>query len=174
MHSDAISIVPEHLRSFFTITEVDNAELPAGALFQRKFGSPPPTEGHHLVALHRAEDGGLRVAGYSHAREFGDVCLIGGACTDGAVMRALPPEHAAAIRAAGGVWYLLIKYMFARYADRCAAFFGYCGDPRALEVDLAAGFVPVAPQFLLAHWHRELPEIVRRALIAKVAALGPF
>ncbi|GMU44883.1 MAG: hypothetical protein IT479_07765 [Xanthomonadales bacterium] len=166
--------MPATLREYFAISEIDDAQLLAGPLFRRKFGSPPPAVGHHLVALHRDEVGALRVCGYAHAGEFGDVCLIGGACTDGEVMRALPLSHAQAIRAAGGVWYLLIKYMFARYAGRCEAFFGYCGDPRALEVDLAAGFVQVAPPYLLAHWHKELPEVVRRALIAKVQALGPF
>lgn len=174
MHQAALHTIPAALREYFTITEIDHADLLAADLFQRKFGSPPPLAGHHLVALHRADDGVARVAGYSHAGEFGDVCLIGGACTDGPVMRCLPPAHAGAIRAAGGVWYLLIKYMFARYADRCEAFFGYCGDPRALEVDLAAGFVPAGPQHLLVHWHKPLHDNVRRALIAKVDALGPF
>ena len=174
MHQAALHTIPAALREYFTITEIDHADLLAAGLFQRKFGSPPPLAGHHLVALHRADDGVLRVAGYSHAGEFGDVCLIGGACTDGPVMRCLPAAQAAAIRAAGGVWYLLIKYMFARYADRCEAFFGYCGDARAYEVDLRAGFEPTPHEHLIARWHKPLTASRRDELTAVAHAIGPF
>ena len=174
MERDALSTLPEHLRAFFTITEVDDAEFLVGSLFQRKFLAPPPDVGHHLVALYRHADGALRVAGYSHMRAFGEVYLSGGSCSDGETIRAMSDAHREAIQAAGGVWYLILKYAFARYAGDCDAFFGHCGDRRALEVAHAAGFVDTGPEHVIAHWHKPLHENVRRALIAKVEALGPF
>jgi len=77
-------------------------------------------------------------------------------------------------RAGGGLLLHALRYGFARFADRCEAYFGYCGDARAYEVDMAAGFVPTRHRFLIAHWHRDLPDARREELIAKVHAIGPF
>ncbi len=166
--------LPEALRSFLTITEIDDANLLVGELFKRKFGDPPPDVGHHLVALYRQADGALRVAGYSHMRAFGDVFLSGGSCSNGDTMRAMDPAHRDAIVAHGGVWYLILKYAFAKYHDDCDAFFGHCGDRRALEVAHAAGFIDCEQKPLIVLWHKELHPLVRKALTAKVEALGPF
>lgn len=174
MTDDALLTLPESLRGFFAITEIDHADLLVGGLFRRKFAAPPPDVGHHLVALYRHADGVLRVAGYSHMRAFGDVYLSGGSCSDGETIRTMADDHRTAIQAAGGVWYLVLKYAFARYAGDCDAFFGHCGDRRAREVAHAAGFVDAGPEHLIAHWHKPLHENVRRALVAKVEALGPF
>lgn len=166
--------VPEALRGFLTITEIDDANLLVGPLFRRKFGDPPPDVGHHLVALYRFPDGTLRVAGYSHMRAFGDVYLSGGSCSDGDTMRAIDPAHREAILAHGGTWYLILKYAFAKFHDDCDAFFGHCGDRRALEVAHAAGFVDCEEKPLIVLWHKALHPLVRKALTAKVVALGPF
>jgi hypothetical protein len=174
MPHDQSASLPVTLRSFLVITEIDDAELIAGALFRRKFGTPPPDFGRHLVALCQGDDGNLRLAGYSHMRPFGDVYLSGGSCSDGDAMRAMAPAHRDAIVAAGGVWYLILKYAFAKYADDCDAFFGHCGDARALEVALAAGFVKTDQPPVIVHWHKSMHENFRRALVAKVVALGPF
>lgn len=174
MEHDAMHTIPESLRDFFTITEIDSADFVAAALFRRKFAAPPPDVGRHLVALYRDAQGALHLAGYSHMRPFGDVYLSGGSCSNGDTMRAMTPQHRAAIQDAGGVWYRVLKYAFARYADCCDAFFGHCGDPRALEVATAAGFEHAGHTHLIAHWHKPLHENIRRALVAKVHALGPF
>ncbi len=174
MERDAIHTLPEHLRSFLTITEVDNADFLITSLFRRKFAAPPPDVGRHLVALYRDATGALHLAGYSHMRPFGDVYLSGGSCSEGETIRTMQAEHRDAIKAAGGIWYLILKYAFARYADCCDAFFGHCGDARALQVATAAGFISAGHQHLIAHWHKPLHENIRRALIANVHALGPF
>ena len=174
MLQDAIKTLPEPLRKFLTITEIDNAQFLASGLFRRKFASPPPDVGRHLVALYRDASGALRLAGYSHMRPFDNVYLSGGSCSEGDTIRAMAPEHREAIHAAGGIWYLILKYAFARYANCCDAFFGHCGDARALQVATAAGFVSAGHQHLIAHWHKPLPESARRELVAKVHALGPF
>jgi hypothetical protein len=174
MEHDALHTIPAALRPFLTITEIDDAEFVAGDLFRRKFAAPPPDVGRHLVALYGDVRSGMRLAGYSHMLPFGDVYLSGGSCSNGDTIRAMDPGHRAAIEAAGGVWYLVLKYAFARYAACCDAFFGHCGDARALEVASAAGFIGAGHQHLIVHWHKPLHENIRRALVAKVHALGPF
>ena len=64
--------------------------------------------------------------------------------------------------------------LLARFAPRCEAFFGYCGDARAEEVDLANGFRKTGHPHLLVNFHKPLHEVMQRALIAKAAAIGPF
>lgn len=174
MSRDPIQTLPENLRPFLTITEIDDAEFVVGPLFRRKFAAPPPDFRRHLVALYRMADGSLRLAGFSHMRPFGDVYLSGGSCSDGDTIRAMSDAHREAIHAAGGVWYLILKYAFANFADDCDAFFGHCGDPRALEVALAAGFEKTAHPPIIVNWHKPMHENFRRALLAKVVALGPF
>lgn len=174
MERNATHTIPESLRAFLDITEIDDASLLAAGLFQRKFNAPPPDFGRHLVALYRDATGALHVAGYSHMRPFGEVYLSGGSCSDGETIRRMAPPHRAAIQDAGGIWYLILKYAFERYADCCDVFFGHCGDARALEVATAAGFVGAGHTHLIAHWHKPLHENIRRALVAKVHALGPF
>ena len=78
MPRNPLDTIPEPIRTFFTITEVDDAEFFAGALFRRKFHAPPPDFPRHLVAFYRSGDGGLHPAGFSHMRPFGDVYLEAG------------------------------------------------------------------------------------------------
>lgn len=174
MERDALHVIPAPLREFFTVTEVDSAEFLAAGLFRRKYAQSPPDTGRHLVALYRDAAGGFRLAGYSHMRPFGEVYLSGGSCTDGDTIRAMAAEHRAVLMAAGGVLFLVLRYAFARYADCCDAFFGHCGDRRALEVTAAAGFVSAGHEHLIVHWHKALHPVIQAALVAKVHALGPF
>ena len=171
---DPRETLPAALHGFLTLTEVDGGDFLVADLFRRKFGHPPPTIPRPLVALYRDGEGGLHLAGYSHMMPFGDVYLSGGSCTNGDTARRMRPEEREALAAAGGVWFQVLKYAFRKYAGCCDAFFGHCGDKRALEVALAAGFVQTEHQHLIVHWHKPLHENVRRALTAKVHALGAF
>jgi hypothetical protein len=171
---DAKEILPDPLRDFITITEVDSGNFLVADLFRRKFGHPPPDQPHHLVGFYRDVDGNLHLAGYSHMMPFGDVYLSGGSCTNGETARLMSPGERDALRSAGGLWFHLLKYAYRKYADCCDAFFGHCGDARALEVALAAGFVRTEHEHLIVHWHKSLHPSIRRALLAKVHALGAF
>lgn len=164
----------DRFEDFIRISEVDDGEFFAGDLFRRKFGSAPPAFRHHLVAFCRGDDGLLRTAGYLHLMPFGDTILVGGGCTDGNVLRTLSPARSEAVNAAGGILFHLLRHAFANYGDRCEAFLGYCGDARAEEVDLRAGFVKTQHPHLLVHFHKPLHEVMQRALIAKGAAIGAF
>lgn len=162
------------IEDFIRISEVDDGDYFAGDLFRRKFGSPPPVQKHHLVAFVRGVGDGLLAAGYLHLMPFGDTMLVGGGCTDGNVLRRLQAPQQEAVNAAGGILFQLLRHAFAHYGDRCEAFLGYCGDARAEEVDLRAGFVKTGHPNLLVHFHKPLHAVMQRALIAKGAAIGPF
>src|SRR5699024_11350220 len=112
--------------------------------------------------------------GYLQIGRHESVALVGGGCTVGRGFADVDTDHAAAIRAAGGVLYLLLRHAFTQMADDYEAFFGYCGDKRAGEVDLQAGFEYTRYQYLLAHFHRPASEARKAALIDQVHALGPF
>ena len=158
---------------FVLITEIDDARI-AAPIFRRKFGGAPPDVPHHIVSFYRSEDGALWPASYVHFRPFGDIYLVGGASTDGDVVRRMSEAERADLAASGGLYLNALRWAFAHYADRCDAYFGYCGDARAWDVDMAAGFVPTGHDKLIARWHKPLHENVRRALVAKAHALGPF
>lgn len=173
-HFNASEILPESLRGFITISEIDHADFLITELFKRKFGHPPPDMPRHLVGLYRDENGALHLAGYSHMMPFGDVYLSGGSCSNGDTMRLMLPEQRDALREAGGLLFYLLKYAFRKYAGCCDAFFGHCGDRRALEVTLRAGFVQTEHEHLIVNWHKPLHPNIRRALLAKVHAFGAF
>lgn len=173
-HFDPHEILPTSLHGFLTITEIDHADFLVGPLFRKKFGEGPPEAPRHLVCLYRDADGAHHVAGYSHMRPFGDVYLSGGSCTSGDTLRRMQAQERAAVEASEGIWFYLLKYAFRKFANNCDAFFGHCGNPRALEVALAAGFVQTAHTPIIVNWHKPMHEVFKRALLAKVVALGPF
>lgn len=170
----APDLLPEALRSFIVVSEIDDVRLGVESLFRRKFGQPPPATPHHLGAFHLSADGSARLLCYSHMRPFGDIFLSGGSCTDGDVYRAMPSAQREALTAAGGPWSWVLKFAFQKFSDRCEAFFGYSGDARALAVCRAVDFLPTEHPHLIVHWHKPLHPVMQRALVAKAQAIGPF
>lgn len=164
----------DSLDDIVIITEVADGPAVAGALFRRKFAQDLPDFDHHVVAFARTPDGRGETLSYLHLWLRDDVCLVGGGCTDGQAIARLPAAHRERIHAANGLLLQTLRFSFARYADRCEAFFGYCGDARAMAVDLEAGFVPTVHERLLVHWHRPLPAARREELVQRVKDLGPF
>lgn len=165
---------PTGIEGFLLASHVDDGAAFAAPLFQRKFGSPPPAQGHHFLAFHRDAETRLQVLGYTHFTPFGDIMLGGGACTDERVLRRMPAEQRAALADAGGAYFVLLRHAMGWLSTRCDAMFGYCGDVRAEAVDLRAGFVKTEYPHLLVHFHKPLHAVLQRALIAKAAAIGPF
>lgn len=159
---------------FLIISEVDDPVPIVGELFQRKFDHPIPEWKHDIVAFARRRDGLLVPLSYAKFAPFGSVILVGGGCTDGRAFAHLEQAQRDAIAASGGVLVHVLRYGFARFADRCDAYFGFCGDARAWEVDLLAGFEPTGHDKLLAHWHKPINEQLKRSLVAMAQALGPF
>jgi hypothetical protein len=171
---DPKSLLPPSLREFIAISEVDRADVFVGDLFQRKFGHPLPEFPHHVVAFYRKACDCVVPFSYVHVLPFGDISLIGGASTDGRAFEAMREDEREEIRAQGGIYLHALRYAFAKFGDRCDAFFGYCGDSRAYEVDVAAGFEPTEHEKLIAVWHKPLDAVRRRCLVAMAHAIGPF
>lgn len=166
-----MSIAPP---DFLTFSDVDNAEAIAGLLFQRKFGHALPEWPNDIVAFLRRDDGSLFPMSYAKFFPMGSVMLVGGCCTDGRAFEYMSEAQKLELAGNRSAMVHLLRYGFRRFADKCDAYFGYCGDPRAWQVDLAAGFVPTEHDKLLVHWHKPLSAQTQRALVAMVNALGPF
>jgi hypothetical protein len=169
-----IPMLPAAIEPTIVITEVDDARPFFGDLFRRKFGDPMPAYPHHVGTFHRCADGRFTPLSYLHLLPHGDIILVGGGCTDGEAIRSLPEADRTAIREAGGLLLHALRYSFERFADRCDAYFGHCGDARAYEVDMQAGFEPTMHDQLIVRWHKPLDPLRRRELVAKAHALGAF
>jgi hypothetical protein len=158
----------------FSVCEVSDGRFFAAEIFRRKLGGDLPDHGRHLVAFYRHDATRFTPLGYLNILEHEGQALVGGGSVDGRAFRDMPNDDARRLREAGGVLYALLRYAFERLGDDYEAFFGYCGDARAEEVDLQAGFRHTRHEHLLAHFHRALPEERREALIDSIRAIGPF
>ena len=158
----------------FRIVEVSDGRYFAGEIFRRKLGGTLPDYGRHLVALYRHDPLRFAPLGYLNILEHNGVALVGGGSVDGRAFADIPEDACRRIRNAGGVLYSLLTHAFTEMAGDFEAFFGYCGDARAEEVDLQAGFRHTHHPKLLANFHRPLEPARREQLIDEVFALGPF
>ena len=144
----------------------------AGPLFKRLFGDDLPDFPRHFVLRYVAGTAPVPLA-YAHFTPWEGCYLGGGMVFDDRVYRRLPPAHRARIRAAGGVMEFLLRSIRARLTDG-VALFGHVGEPRAARVDLRSGYEQTPHPHVIVCWQRALPAAEREALLARVAALGPF
>jgi hypothetical protein len=56
----------------------------------------------------------------------------------------------------------------------CAAWFGYCGDQKAMRVNLRVGYTRTRYPNLIVRWFTELSDESKLRLIDSAAAIGPF
>lgn len=166
--------IDERIAPFVQVSEVEPGEFFGGALFRRKFGDSPPAFGHHVIAFYRQDVSAFHVASYIHLWMQGSIGLIGGACTDGNVLRAMQPHQLRLVNEAGGLNRQTLRFIFSRFPDRVEAFFGHCGDPRAREVVFPAGFSETILPPLIVRYTRELSPARRRELLDQAHAIGPF
>jgi hypothetical protein len=167
--------IPLALRDFVFIAELDTAHPFATALFQKKFGTPPPNFGQHFTAWVKAEGESFRLASYVHLWTRAGSGYLGGGATDGAVLRGLAPSQQAAINETGGLYVPLARYVFEKYASAMPVIYGYCGDEHAFTRHLQAGFVRV-PQHphLMTHFNWSLTPVQQAELIAIGDRVGAF
>ena len=166
--------LPDSLRDFLCIEELESGEFFVSDLFRHKFGHSPPDFGRHIVLFYRTTDSAFRVASYLHLWTAETIGLIGGGCTDGRSIRLMSETEQLAIEHAGGLLLQTLRYAFDRHEEELQAFFGHCGNDRALAVDLRAGFVRTEDPHLLVRWNRDLTDQERAALYQSALALGPF
>lgn len=160
---------PEYLHC----TEVDNGAVVAGHIFQKKYGQAAPEVPRHFVAFYH-HDQKLTPLCYLHLREYKGLYLVGGACTDGAAFGAVSEQHSRELRETNGVFFFLLRHAFDKLQGECEAFFGYCGDARALEVDLQAGFEETDRKYILIHAPNGLSAKRRLQLLDDIESIGPF
>jgi hypothetical protein len=157
-----------------SIAEVDDAAPCAGELFERAFRATIPDYPRHYIAQYRpTADHAAPVVGYVHFTPYEDVYLCGGMVIDARAYRTMRTQDRDRIGAAGGITEIMLRACFADLTDR-PAIFGYCGDTKAMRVDLRAGFVPTLHPYLIVHWKHALTETAQQALIARAHAIGPF
>lgn len=173
----------ESLRIF----DAGNAECYAAELFRESFNAPfpvprenaglpiptPPESWRQYVALYRWPDGHEETVGFCNWIRFGEVYLEGGMCVQKTFYRRMPREHFRECQGAGGVAQMMMAKAASELTD-CVAWFGYCGDAKALAVDLRAGYVPTEHKHLIVKWFKPPGEAGRDALIDTIAAIGPF
>lgn len=166
--------IDPRLADFVLIAEVERGDRFIDGLFRRKFGSAPPDFGHHLVAFYRRPDRAFIPAAYLHLWTRDGVGFVGGGCTDGHVVRTMNADERARIEAAGGLLLQMLGFCFSKFEPGLEAFFGRCGDARAKEVDLRAGFEETRAPLLLIRPNRPLTAERREELLRGVEAIGAF
>jgi hypothetical protein len=166
--------LPSPLRDFLCIVETSAGGFFVRDLFRRKFGHVPPDFGHHIVIFYRTSGPAFHVASYLHLWTTGSIGLIGGGCTDGRTMRLMSDDERRAVVDAGGLLLQTLRYTFDRFGPGLDAFFGHCGDARALAVDLEAGFQRTDDPNLLVRWNAALDAARRESLFQQAIALGAF
>ncbi|MGA9334468.1 MAG: hypothetical protein WBV39_09335 [Rudaea sp.] len=167
-------MVDPRLRDFVRVEEVEFDSGVADSLFLRKYAHPAPTYPHHLAVFYSDAAGREELAHFLHFFSSGNLWLIGGACTDGDVVRRMHPDQRAAVDAAGGLMLQATRFGLHRFGASKDAIFGHCGDARSFEVLMRAGFQPLRHPHLLVYWPRLVDESRRCALCAEAEALGPF
>lgn len=160
--------------TFITVTEVDDGPAFAHSLFQHAYHSDVPEFPHHIVAFYRRADGAHLPVSYVHFTDCGDIFLAGGACTDGAALRAMRVDEQAALQAYGGLMLATLRHGFDLYGSGCQAIFTCCGDARALVTTPKLGFIETGVKYLLVNWQGEISPRRQRELIAKAASFMPF
>jgi len=162
------------IEGFISVAEVDDGPALADALFQRAYKRGVPDFPHHIVAFHRRADAVQVPVSYVHFTDCGDIFLAGGACTDGAALRAMTAEQQAALHAYGGLMLATLRHGFTLFGPRCEAIFTCCGDRRALETTPKVGFIETGIEFLLVNWLQTTDPRRRREMTAKAANFMPF
>ena len=162
------------LNDCFETAEVSNGRFFAGEIFRNKLGGELPDYGRHIVAFYKHGWSHIVPLGYQHVLPYQGLGLCGGGSVDGRGFRAIPSDHCEALRARGGVLYLLLRHVVERLGDEYEAFFVYCGDQRSREVCRAAGFQPHEDSYLMCNFHRPLNQSRKASLTDLVLEHGPF
>lgn len=163
------------LQPFILITEVDDGRAFAEHIFQRKFRQSAPDFAHHIVAFYRHREDHLVPVSYVHFTQHSPTLMLaGGGCTDGRAFALMTERERQLVNDAGGLLAHTQLHGFAKFADRCEAFGGYCGDARASAVHASVGYEPTEHPHLIVRWHKPLAPARRAEIVETLRAIGPF
>jgi hypothetical protein len=161
------------LLNFITPVVVDNGQYFINDMFRRKFASDAPEQTNHLIAFYKKGSDFIPVS-YLSFLPYKNVMLVGGGMTDGNAIRQMSEQQRQCIADNNGILYLMLKYGFEYFADQCDAYYGHVNDPRALEVDLAAGFEKTEYQYIVVNFHKPLSKWKKRKMSKMISKIGPF
>ncbi len=165
----------ETTEHFVEVTETVEAGEEVHALFQRIYQTPAPDFPAHFLARVRVPDSDEPLlACYVHATDQGDVVLLGGACTDGAVLRRLDPEQQAHLRQIDGIYRYLMEVIQTRMRSCYRAMLACCGDERSKQVILDQGWESTVHEHLFVRWLHALSDAEKRDIVARIQPLMPF
>lgn len=165
----------ENTEQFVSVTEVDEPDADTEAIFQRLFRSPAPQfPGHFLAHVHPDSGGPPLLACYVHATDCGDIVLLGGACTDGAVLRRLSAEQQDHLRRIDGIYRYTMAHIKAAMHARFEAMLACCGDARSEQVIRDQGWVDTPHSQLFACWLHGSSDKRRAQMLAKAHSFMPF
>ncbi len=142
-------------------------------IFQAKYRAAAPAHGHHIFAFVRLNEA-WQVGSYINYLPHREAMLVGGACTDGSVLKQCAADQRESIERAGGLMLQTVRYAEQRFAGDSVGTFGHCGDARSWSVLSSCGYQRLDHPYLIVRWNRKLDDQKRRELIASVAALGEF
>jgi hypothetical protein len=125
------------------------------------------------VAFYKWSETWIEPVAFANFIRHDDVWLEGGLCARRHFYRRLPAAHWRECKARGGIVRMLLEAA-AGELNEAAAWFGYCGDAKSRLLAERIGYVQTRHPRLMVKWFRELPEEARRALEAKIAAIGAF
>lgn len=168
-----INPVDPGLARFVVVTEVADGQVLATEVFQAKYRALAPAHGHHIFAFLRMNEA-WRVGSYINYLPHRDAMLVGGACTDGSVIKQCSVDQRDRIEHAGGLMLQTVRYAEHRFAKASVGTFGHCGDERSWSVLSRCGYQRLDHPYLIVRWNRALGDAERSDLIASVAALGEF
>jgi len=161
------------LFKFITPVVVDNGKFFINEMFQRKFKCDAPDKTNHLISFY-TRNGAFIPVSYLSFLKYKNVLLVGGGMTDGRAIRVMSEEERNTISENNGILYFMLKYGFEYFADKCDAYFGRVNDPRALEVDLSAGFEKTNYQYIVANYHKDISQWKKNRLAKMISKIGPF
>ena len=164
------------------VVRFDDASFFARAIFEEAYRSPfpvPPRDDaasrtwHQYVAFYRWDASRYEPVAFCNWIRHRGVYLSGGLCVRREFYRRMPAGHYAACKAAGGLGQMTMAAA-ARELHDLPAWFGHCGDTRALDITANLGYEATRHPHLIVKWFRALPAAERDALVDEVASIGPF
>jgi hypothetical protein len=166
--------VHQHPYEDVLITPVVNGPFFVDAMFQRAYNHPSPDFGQPLVCFYRKDWNHFVPLCFTLFWKHEEVMLNGGSVTNGPGFQHVPAHISQAIRESEGLFFHILRFGFDHFADDCEAFFATCGDPRAYEVSMKAGFAPTVHKHLIANFHKPMEQSRKELLTEKVHRLGHF
>jgi hypothetical protein len=169
------------------VFESKDAARYAGALFQESFNSAfpvpvayriletqiNPEDWRQYVAMYKWPDGTEECVGFCNWIRYKDVYLEGGLAVRKNFYRRLIQPEFSECTSRGGIAQIVMETAATQLTD-CVAWFGYCGDPKALRVDLRVGYVQINHPYLIVKWMREVSAQEKQQWIDDVTRIGPF